>query len=168
MIVCRAWDIAASTAATADYTAGVKLGRLSDGSYVVLDAIRVKFTPLERDRAILSAAQQDGKLCRVILEQQAGAAGIDMKQHYAKVLAGFDVVHAKPSGDKAHRAAPLASAAEAGIVALVRGPWNIDFLNELESFPEGLHDDYTDAASYAFNELAKHRITNNEKPDSRN
>jgi predicted phage terminase large subunit-like protein len=35
----------------------------------------------------------------------------------------------------------------------VRGAWNEDFFSELESFPEGSHDDQVDAASGAFKKL---------------
>ena len=39
--------------------------------------------------------------------------------------------------------------AEAGNVKLVRGEWNEAFLQEVESFPNGRHDDLIDAASKA-------------------
>ena len=39
---------------------------------------------------------------------------------------------------------------------LVRGSWNEDYLQELESFPYGAHDDQVDASAVAFNELAAH------------
>ena len=55
---------------------------------------------------------------------------------------------------KEERANPLASAAERGHVKLIRSEWNAPFLDELESFPIGLHDDQVDAASGAFAELA--------------
>jgi len=34
-----------------------------------------------------------------------------------------------------------------------RAPWNKDFFNELENFPDGAHDDIVDTLSGAFNEL---------------
>jgi predicted phage terminase large subunit-like protein len=40
-------------------------------------------------------------------------------------------------------------------VKLVAGPWITDFLDELETFPEGAHDDQVDAASGAFQVLAR-------------
>jgi hypothetical protein len=49
--------------------------------------------------------------------------------------------------------------AEAGNVALVPGPWNGAFLDELSTFPQGAHDDQVDAASLAFSQLtAKHEF----------
>jgi hypothetical protein len=38
-------------------------------------------------------------------------------------------------------------------VALVRGPWNKDYLDEIETFPLGSHDDQVDASSGAFLDL---------------
>jgi small subunit ribosomal protein S12 len=40
-------------------------------------------------------------------------------------------------------------------VVLVRGAWNLDFLDELRAFPMGKHDDQVDAASRAFGELTQ-------------
>ena len=37
---------------------------------------------------------------------------------------------------------------------LLRGPWNKDFLDEVELFPLGRHDDAVDAASLALTKLA--------------
>ena len=49
---------------------------------------------------------------------------------------------------------PLSSAAQAGNVKLVRGVWNTDFLDEIDAFPESVHDDQVDAASGAFGKLS--------------
>ena len=45
----------------------------------------------------------------------------------------------------------LSSMAEAGHVKLVYGPWNKAFLDEVELFPLGAHDDIVDAAAQGFN-----------------
>jgi predicted phage terminase large subunit-like protein len=52
---------------------------------------------------------------------------------------------AQVSADKAVRAGPWASLAEGGLVRLVAGPWNSTFLDEIEAFPHGAHDDQVDA-----------------------
>ncbi len=49
--------------------------------------------------------------------------------------------------DKQSRALPWAARAEAGKVALVRGPWIPQFLDEVSSFPLGQHDDQVDTVS---------------------
>jgi predicted phage terminase large subunit-like protein len=52
------------------------------------------------------------------------------------------------------RADPLAAQWQAGNVKLVRGAWNKAYLDEMEAFPAGSHDDQVDASSGAFNKLA--------------
>jgi predicted phage terminase large subunit-like protein len=75
-------------------------------------------------------------------------------------LAGYSVKVERPTGDKATRAAPLASQAEAGNVKLLvtgdpaRDAWVAPFLDEMSMFPAGAHDDQVDAAADAFSELA--------------
>ncbi len=59
----------------------------------------------------------------------------------------------RSTGSKAERAGPVSSQSEAGNVRLVRGVWIGDFLDELEGFPEGSHDDQVDAFSGAYNQL---------------
>jgi predicted phage terminase large subunit-like protein len=90
----------------------------------------------------------------VRLEQEPGSAGKGEAERYLRdVLRGYPARALPSTGDKATRAAPLASAAEAGRVKLVRANWNDWFLDELSSFPKGSHDDAVDAAANAFNEL---------------
>lgn len=45
---CRGWDLGATEGA-GDYTAGVKVGRVSDGRYIVADARREQFATHRRD-----------------------------------------------------------------------------------------------------------------------
>jgi len=47
--------------------------------------------------------------------------------------------------------------AEAQNVHPVRGAWNKDFLDEIEVFPLGKHDDQVDAAVGAFDKLTLHK-----------
>ncbi|MCL4867765.1 MAG: hypothetical protein KJ063_02255 [Anaerolineae bacterium] len=52
-------------------------------------------------------------------------------------------------GDKVTKAAPWLEMAQAGLVYVVEAPWNNDFFAEVESFPNGVHDDLEDAISVA-------------------
>ena len=70
-----------------------------------------------------------------------------------ELLAGFDYRSEKPVTNKEVRANPFASQAEAGNVCLLRGPWNEAFLQEVEQFPNGEHDDQVDSASLAFEKM---------------
>jgi len=76
--------------------------------------------------------------------------------HYGRhILQGFNFEGLRPRGDKMTRANPLSATAEQGRVALVRGSWNKDFLDEMESFSGDCeHDDQVDAASGAHGVLS--------------
>ena len=85
------------------------------------------------------------------MEQEPGASGKSVIAYYARrVLTGFRFSGAPPSGSKVERAAPLASAAEAGNVRLIEGSWIHEFLDEASAFPLAAHDDQVDACSGAF------------------
>jgi len=53
------------------------------------------------------------------------------------------------------RAMPLVARAEAKNIALVRGAWNMPFIDEACAFPETEHDDQGDAVSGAMQMLMK-------------
>ena len=59
----------------------------------------------------------------------------------------------RATGSKVERAGPVSSQAEVGNVRLLRGPWIGAFLDEVEAFPLGGHDDQMDGLSGAFMRL---------------
>src|SRR5439155_24083530 len=83
-------------------------------------------------------------------EQEPGSAGVALIDHYLRLLSGHVFRGVRSTGSKADRALPLAAQAEGGTVKLLRSPWVKDFLDEIEIFPFGRHDDQVDAASLAF------------------
>jgi predicted phage terminase large subunit-like protein len=93
------------------------------------------------------------------MEQEPGSSGVNMIDHYARVvLKGWPFRGVKTTGPKEVRANPVSSAAEAGNVKLLRGAWIGAFLDELEIFPAGAHDDQVDAVSGAFEVLTKRNL----------
>ena len=66
-----------------------------------------------------------------------------------RLLAGWTVRAYLVIADRVTRASPVSTQAEARNIKLVRGDWNAAFLDELEAFPEGDHDDQVDALSGA-------------------
>jgi predicted phage terminase large subunit-like protein len=154
--IVRAWDLAA-TAATGtrdpDWTAGVKLLRTDDGRYVVLDVVRVRGGPDEVEQTIVNTAQQDGRSVRISIPQDPGQAGKQQVLYLTRKLSGFQVESSPETGDKATRAAPVASQVNVGNVMVVRAAWNHAFLDELGAFPGGSKDDQVDALSRAFSML---------------
>ena len=62
-----------------------------------------------------------------------------------------------PTGSKLTRAIPFASAVENGLVRMVRGDWNEEYLKELHAFTGTAKDtdDQVDASADAFNDISK-------------
>lgn len=155
--IVRAWDLAATTTKEGrdpDFTATVKMSRGDDGIFYVEHADRWRESPATVERMIRNLADQDGRAAGVRIPQDPGQAGKAQAQRIASLLAGYRVRSLPVSGDKVTRAAGFSAQVEIGNVRIVRGPWNDSFFNELENFPEGVHDDLVDAASDAFDELA--------------
>lgn len=154
----RFWDMASTEKSKKndpDWTVGVKLGIDQNRQYYLLDLRRFRATPLQTEIAIQQTAQLDGVETTVIMEQEPGASGVAMIDHYRRViLPGYHFRAVKSSKDKITRAGPVASMAESGNVTLILGPWINDFLDEVESFPFGAHDDQVDALSGAFSYLS--------------
>lgn len=149
---CRGWDLGATL--SGDFTAGAKIGRMSDGRFILADVRREQLESHERDRLIKNTADGDGKgLVKQSLPQDPGQAGKSQVLAFASALAGH-VLHFSPeSGDKVVRADPLASQINVGNVVLLRGAWNEAFKDECRLFPNGRFDDQVDAAARAFNGL---------------
>ncbi len=150
----RFWDLAASDLMEAedpDWTAGCLMLRSVEGVYYIADLVRTRTRPSPRDQLIKQLAELDGRRTPIVLEQEPGASGKAQVHHFVtSLLAGWPVRGERSSGEKTVRAQPLSSQAEVGNVKLVRGAWNAAFLDELEAFPFGSHDDQVDAASGAF------------------
>jgi hypothetical protein len=68
---------------------------------------------------------------------------------------GFPISADLPTGSKEARAEPFAAQCEAGTVALVRGAWNSDYVDELCLFPMSAYADQVDASSGADNCLSQ-------------
>lgn len=162
--VVRAWDLAATEKKAIgddpDWTACVRVRRVPDagdaraGTFYVEVAHRLRGTPAAVEAAILNTSAQDGVEVLVRLPQDPGQAGKAQAATYIRKLAGHAVSAVAPSGDKVSRAGPASAQAEAGNIRLLRGGWNDEFLDELEAFPGGRHDDWVDALADAINELA--------------
>jgi predicted phage terminase large subunit-like protein len=163
--VVRCWDRAATEQSDVspdpDWTAGVKVGLLADGTTVILDVVRLRGTPALVQRTILATAAADGPGCEVVLSQDPGQAGVAEVDVLVKMLARFSVHVYRETGSKATRAKPLSAQCEAGNVSVVVGPWLAEFFTEVEGFvdeaevkaPAGYHDDQVDGATGAYHWL---------------
>lgn len=153
----RYWDLAATEVKPGtdpDWTVGAKVSH-KDGITYVCDIRRVRAKPGDVERLVRQTAETDGRNVIVWLEQEPGSSGVNVIDHYRRnVLPEFAFYGDKVTGDKTERARPLSSAAQAGNVKLVRGAWNVAFLDEAEAFPQGSHDDQVDAVSGGRSKLA--------------
>ncbi len=147
---CRGWDLGATEGA-GDPTAGVKIGKLADGRYVVADVKKGQLGTHRRDAMMKATADADGRgLVKQSVPQDPGQAGKSQVASFAALLAGHHMHSSPETGDKVVRARPFASQVNSGNVVMVKAPWNHEFREELRAFPHGLHDDQVDAASRAF------------------
>lgn len=155
---CRYWDRAATkpseTNKDPDWTRGLKMYAYPNGTFLVADVRSMRDTPGQVEQLVKTTASHDGWDTTVYGEQDPGSAGVADAERFAKVLCGFDVRLTKPTKDKLTRAKPVSAQAEAGNIFVLRAPWNDEFFQELENFPEGAHDDIVDTLSGAFNELS--------------
>ena len=156
----RFWDMAGTDPAKRkgknkrepDWTVGFKLA-MYQGMYWIEDIIRVQRTPQGVEELIKSTAFLDGFTCAIRMEQEPGSSGIAIVDHYARnILQGFNFLGVPSSGSKVERARNASSAAEGGKVHIVHTCRNmLPFMDELDLFPYGLHDDTVDGFSGAFN-----------------
>jgi predicted phage terminase large subunit-like protein len=148
----RFWDLAATEpkkGSDPDYAVGLLMGRLRD-TYIVGDVCRLRAKPAGVEDAVRACAEMDGRAVPIWIEQEPGSGGVFVISTFVRLLAGWTVRGERSTGEKFTRAQPLAAQAEAGNVVLLRGEWNRAFLDEVEMFPHGGHDDQVDAASGAF------------------
>ena len=155
----RFWDLAATAPKKSnkdpDFTVGAHIG-YDQGLWFIMHIARRRDTPMSIEKLVASVAETDGYNMPIRMEQEGGASGPSIIDHYRRnVLAGYAFQGKKPDDNKQTRATIVAAEAEAGNVYLIEGDWNKAFLDEAESFPGGLHDDQIDAVSGGFRELAK-------------
>jgi len=156
----RYWDKAAS-AGKGDFTVGVLLAKAADGMIFVEHVVRGQWSTYERDKVMERTAQADlqrvGAQVVFWQEMEPGSSGIDSAQSTAKyVLSSGIAIHSqRVTGSKETRANPWSSACEAGMVRLLRAPWNAQFVDEHAAFPNGLHDDQVDASAGAYGQIVR-------------
>jgi predicted phage terminase large subunit-like protein len=147
----RGWDFAGSV--DGDFTAGVKLGKLADGRFIVADVVRERYLADKRDALIRNTTTADGAGVRVSIPQDPGQAGKTQVLYLTRQLAGYAVHSSPETGDKVTRSEPFAAQVNVGNVLMLEAPWNQAFREELRAFDSGTYDDQVDAASRAFARL---------------
>lgn len=154
--VVRYWDKAGTEMGGA-FTAGVLMLKLTDGRFLVADVRRKQLEALGREQMILQTAQLDrqmfGPNVLTVVEQEPGSGGKESAERTVRMLSGYKVEADKVTDAKHLRADPYAAQVQAANVMILSAPWNAEFLNEHEVFPNGTYVDIPDAAAGAFAKL---------------
>ena len=150
----RCWDLAFTTKTTSDFTVGLKCGLTADGTIVVADVVRGRFEWPQAVRIIAETATLDGPEVSQGVETVGAQVGALQTLLADPSLLGLVFSPVTVHADKTTRALPVVARAEQGKLAIVRGGWNQDFIDELCSFPEARHDDQVDSLSAACSMLA--------------
>lgn len=137
-----------------DWTAGCKMCRDKDYFYIT-DLIHVQMNPSDTDKVIGKTLEIDGYEVVQRMEKEPGSSGKKVIDDYKNgMFRSYNFEGVPSTGSKIARANRFSAAAGAKRVKLLRGPWIEAFLQELEYFPDGPHDDIVDAASGAYNYLS--------------
>ena len=152
MQILRYWDKAASDD-EGDYTVGVKMARLKNTKFLILDVKRGQWATDEREKIMRATAEADGKRTIIYHEQEPGSGGKDSARATITNLCGFSNYAIKTTGNKIYRADPYSVQVNNGNILLLQGEWVQAFKDEHEFFPFGTNDDQVDSASGAFTQL---------------
>jgi len=162
----RCWDLAATEKTDKGdpaYTAGVLIGKRKNGRYIVADVINRQMSASDVRQTIKLTAQADRaayKRVRIRLPKDPGQAGKEQAESYIKFLSGFDVTTVAETGSKEARAEPMAAQWQAGNFDLLYGPWNEEYLLQLENFPDSTFKDMVDASANGFAEIETRNVFN--------
>lgn len=170
--IVRAYDFAGTLPSDAspktDYFASVKMGKLKNGEYVVLEVTRTKIRYGDWPAHILDNAKRDGSRVDVVFPIDPNAASKGATQELVKLCAiGCGrITTTRALSNKLDRFRPFSTMAQNGLVKVVKccatDLWNkIEndnefFYSELEGFDGGRKgwDDMVDCCSDAFMYLA--------------
>lgn len=154
----RVWDLAA-TEEGGDFTVGALCGYdRASGFFYILNIIRRQLSPKEVEQLVLQTAVSDGHATPIAIEQEPGASGKALVEFYQTVvLPDFKVEPVPVVNNKVLRAQPLLAGAEAGKVYLMSGSWNIQYIQEFDTFP-GLYDDQIDTTGAAYTKLTGKKL----------
>jgi predicted phage terminase large subunit-like protein len=125
-----------------------------DGTIVVANVVRGRWEWPAAVRMIADTARMDGPQVSQGVEVVGAQVGALQTLMADPLLAGLTFTPLQVHADKVTRALPVIARAEQGKLAIMRGGWNREFLDELSAFPETTHDDCVDSLSAAFTMLS--------------
>lgn len=156
----RSWDIAKGGSLKADYTVGAKMVRTNQGRFGVTDIIRGHFglkpapgqEKTGNKKEMVDAANRDGYNVKILIETGVAAAGDELFKEWKDQLEGFRVEQSRPIKSKVDRATPLQNGIFDKLFFIDINDSKIleAFNSEMQSFPDGVHDDIPDAIAYGY------------------
>lgn len=156
----RVWDLAVTEGA-GDFTVGTKIGKGTDGLFYIMDVKRFRLAAGDVAQAVKLAAEQDGYLTRIMIEEEKGGSGKTVTAAFQRLLPHRRVDPAKAEGDKVSRATPYSAEQNQEHVILPlreEVEWSVrDFVDEHgKLMPDGRgprNDDQIDTAAYGIASL---------------
>jgi predicted phage terminase large subunit-like protein len=150
--VCRRWDLAFSERDGADFVAGAKMGMGEDGRIYILHIKRLRGRWTQTKAQIVQTSQDDGQDVVVLIEANGTQLGYFQDVKSDPLMRSRLVLPDKPEGNKEMRASVWGSRLQDGVIRILRGEWSAAFVDEMDAFPNGEHDDQVDAVSggYAY------------------
>jgi predicted phage terminase large subunit-like protein len=147
--VIQSWDTAFKTGSENDYSVCTTWGVTDIGYYLLsLWRGRVEFPELKRQ---VTNQGDAWKPHAIVIEDKASGQSLIQE---LKASTAFPVLAIKVDSDKRTRAEAVTPLCEAGKVFLPESaPWLNDYLDELCTFPAGVHDDSVDSTTMALNYL---------------
>ncbi len=157
----RFWDMAATEPLQPgddpDYTCGALMGRTATGLYYLKHVLRFRKNPADTENTVMHTMMADGRGVSQRMEQEGGSSGKVVIEYYKRLVGGRFDFRGEPtrSESKFQRGTPFMNAVgDKKILVPAGAPWLPEFLDNQELFPDGPHDDDTDAAAGAFNDLS--------------
>lgn len=111
----------------------------------------LEFPELLRKIDDLIGIYGDHRTSKVFIEPKAAGQSIVQELKRNSLINVHEITFMK--GDKVNKVHAIAPQVEAGRVKLLEDSWNDNFIEELELFPVGKHDDQVDVLVYGVNEL---------------
>jgi len=149
--IARYWDLAVSGRETADFIASGKVGRAPDGRIYILDVSKRRGPWADARAPMIDVMLEDDASVTQGIEVagQQGGYYQELQRDARLQLRTLLPINPRDVGSKTVRANVWASRIEDGLVYMVRGPWNDEFMAECLAFPRGQYDDQVDAVSGA-------------------
>ena len=118
-----------------------------------VEAVRLEFPELVKK--IPRFCEVNGYDRNSIAYVEPKASGKSIVQHLKSNISINIVEGVPPTTDKISRANSVSAFVESGRCYLLEGNWNDSFLNEVNAFPNGNHDDKVDVLVMAIDELTQ-------------